>query len=63
MSAQAKSSSPVVSGYVPSNVLMNVLGSKVELVTPEVAAEHAASRIIQTVKQREEKECKVDDNT
>ena len=56
MHPKTKSKRPVVDGYVPGNVLADLLNRKSKPVTPELAAERAANRIIQAVKEREKKQ-------
>lgn len=58
MHAKTKGERPVISGYVPSGVLADLLEGNSEPVSPEVAAERAASRIIQALRDREDKETK-----
>ena len=43
----------VLGGDVPSNAVRDLLGGDPEPITPEIAAERAASRIIQAVRERE----------
>ena len=52
-----------VSRQTSSNSLSDLLGDRSEPVTPEIAAEQAANRIIQAVRERERDRSKVDEST
>lgn len=55
MEQETEGKSPAVGSEVPSNAVRDLLGGKSEPITPEIAAERAASRIIQAVRERERK--------
>ena len=63
MEPKERSVNPGISGNMPSNQLSNLLGGKAEPVSPEIAAEHAANRIIQAVRELEKVGRKLSDNT
>lgn len=62
MDPREKGERTVDSGQTSSSALRDLLGGRSEPITPEVAAEHAASRIIQAVREREKDRSRRDDN-
>ena len=62
MEPRTKDVRPGVSGPASVNSVRDLLGGSSERVTPEVAAEQAATRIIQAVRKRENDSSKVDEN-
>ena len=62
MQAKTKGKHPVVSGFVPNHVLADLVEGSPRPVPPEIAAERAASRIIQAVTDGEKKDFKERDD-
>ena len=62
MQAKAKGRHPLVSGYVPRDVLAGLVKGTPRPVAPEIAAERAASRIIQALREGERNDLKKTDD-
>ncbi len=61
MDPGTKSKRPVVSGYVPKDVLADLLDGNSEPMAPEIAGERAARRINRALREREKGESKTAD--
>lgn len=60
MTPDTKGKRHIVGDYMPRDILADLIGTRSEPVAPEIAADRAAKRIIQAVRDRRNREPRVE---